>query len=203
MALRLSAYWAICHLLVLALCLRVSEGFNSGDIYEDKTLSYQVNAYHINKTITVHEGATLTVVPGVKIVFEEDVSLIVNGNLVANGLPESPIAISSLGKNRYTSLPAVDLLGFLSTRLVDGNGYNEGRLEVFHDGYWGTVCNGIWGPEESNVACRELGFEGGVSTRLFGAGTGAIWLDRVQCREGDIGLKSCTHRGFGVHSCSK
>lgn len=36
-----------------------------------------------------------------------------------------------------------------------------GRLEVYMDGEWGTVCSrGGFGDNEANVACRAIGFPG-------------------------------------------
>ena len=45
-------------------------------------------------------------------------------------------------------------------RLVGGNCYSNGRIEIFHNGEWGAVCNRRWGPEDAMVVCRQLGFQG-------------------------------------------
>lgn len=44
-------------------------------------------------------------------------------------------------------------------RLVDGN-VTSGRLEIFFEGVWGTVCDNGFGSTEAMVACWQLGFSG-------------------------------------------
>ena len=34
----------------------------------------------------------------------------------------------------------------------------EGRLEIFHNGSWGTVCNDAFNDVDAQVACFSLGF---------------------------------------------
>lgn len=47
-------------------------------------------------------------------------------------------------------------------RLVSNTGFSEGsnsgRLEIFNDGEWGTVCDDSFGSNDARVACRQLGF---------------------------------------------
>ena len=44
-------------------------------------------------------------------------------------------------------------------RLVgDGTTARQGRLEVFHDGEWGTVCKDGFTDVAAKIACNGLGF---------------------------------------------
>ena len=57
------------------------------------------------------------------------------------------------------SLSSADLI---KTRLVGNSsttgGQYSGRLEVFYNGSWGTVCDHSWGFQDTIVACKEMGF---------------------------------------------
>ncbi|XP_039077101.1 macrophage scavenger receptor types I and II isoform X1 [Hyaena hyaena] len=71
-----------------------------------------------------------------------------------------------------------------TVRLVGGSGPHEGRVEVFHSGQWGTVCDDHWELRSGQVICRSLGYQGVQAVRkgaYFGQGTGPIWLNEVFC----------------------
>ncbi|XP_078613732.1 neurotrypsin-like [Branchiostoma floridae x Branchiostoma japonicum] len=87
---------------------------------------------------------------------------------------------------------------------ADSNDH-QGRVEVFYDGQWGTICDDSWGIEEANVVCRQLGFpqakEATTSASSRDAGTGTIWLDDVNCLGNETSLSQCAHRDWGDHNC--
>ena len=88
-------------------------------------------------------------------------------------------------------------------RLVGGSTAQEGRVEIYHDGAWGTVCDDRFAADDAAVVCRQLGYTGGEAHRqaAFGAGTGTIWMDDVQCAGSESRLADCAFAGWGVHNC--
>ena len=43
-------------------------------------------------------------------------------------------------------------------RLTGGAQSNQGLLEVYCNGQWGTVCDDFFGSTEATVACKQLGY---------------------------------------------
>ena len=94
----------------------------------------------------------------------------------------------------------------IGVRLVEGSLYNEGRVEVYYNGEWGTVCDDGWDDTDAGVVCRQLGF-GSSGTAIgsagFGQGSGSIWLDSVTCTRNESSLASCGHLGVNItRNCS-
>ena len=90
-------------------------------------------------------------------------------------------------------------------RLVGGSWNGEGRVEVFYNGAWGTVCDDIWNLNNARVVCRQLGYSGAFSapqSAHFGAGSGQIWLDNVNCAGSEDSIENCPHNGWGSHNCN-
>lgn len=76
-----------------------------------------------------------------------------------------------------------------------------GRVEVYHDGQWGTICDENWGKEAAEVACKELGFSSAINPikkAHFGQGTGPIHLSNVICDGSEHSILECKHDGWGV-----
>ncbi|XP_003728655.1 scavenger receptor cysteine-rich type 1 protein M130 [Strongylocentrotus purpuratus] len=77
-------------------------------------------------------------------------------------------------------------------RLVDGiSNSNQGRVEIFHDGTWGTACNKDWGDEEATVVCRQMDLgEVLLSKAFFGNGSGPIYVG-AHCHDHDFHINEC------------
>ena len=81
---------------------------------------------------------------------------------------------------------------------------SSGRVEVWYNGTWGTICDDSWDLQDANVVCRQLGYDGALlapSDTTFGQGIGPIWLDNVECIGNEILIAQCSHEGWGVHDC--
>ena len=52
-------------------------------------------------------------------------------------------------------------------RLVGGRDDREGRVEMFYNRAWGTVCGDLWGDTQTKVVCRQLHFFQEGQSKLF------------------------------------
>ncbi|XP_039242047.1 antigen WC1.1-like [Pipra filicauda] len=91
-------------------------------------------------------------------------------------------------------------------RLVGGGGRCAGRVEVNHDGEWGSVCvlDFDWEARWATVVCRQLGCGRVASSSPyapFGQGSGRIWLQPYFCLGTEEVLEECPNFGWGQHSC--
>ena len=89
-------------------------------------------------------------------------------------------------------------------RLVAGANPSEGRVEVFVNGHWGTICDDNWNLNNSNVVCRQLGYHSAITSYPGGAslrGQGSIWLDEVSCMGQEESLLLCSHANIGESDC--
>ena len=86
----------------------------------------------------------------------------------------------------------------------------KGRVEVYHEGEWGTVCNdGISGDNAKKVIqviCKQLGYTSGVvfatgeDKRQRGAGT--IWMQKVVCSGEEKNLFDCEFKwSYDYNTC--
>ncbi|NWI08642.1 DMBT1 protein, partial [Crypturellus soui] len=90
-------------------------------------------------------------------------------------------------------------------RLEDGDSRCAGRVEVKHQGQWGTVCGDHWDMKDAAVVCKQLGCGTALQTSkygYFGPGSGPIWMDSVGCQGIEPALSECRHDGWGKHDCN-
>ena len=91
-----------------------------------------------------------------------------------------------------------------SLRLVGGDSNFEGRVEIFHEGQWGTVCDDEWDIADANVVCQELFGVDAIEAKwraFFGEGSDPIWMGDVECVGDETELRQCPFRGWGEEDC--
>lgn len=99
----------------------------------------------------------------------------------------------------------------------------EGRLEIWYSDTWGTVCDDEFNNAACIVACRQLGYSGGLCVNEDGrngctvrqngfsddqaiysdkdVSNSPIWIDDLTCSGSERELAECRHSMFGVTDC--
>jgi len=87
--------------------------------------------------------------------------------------------------------------------LAGGPSESEGRVEVYFNGVWGTVCDNGWDDQDATVVCRSLGYSNGraLGNAYYGEGADPIWMENVGCLGSEVSLDTCSFPGFGQQNC--
>ena len=118
----------------------------------------------------------------------------------------------------------------MEIRLANSSDLLSGRVEIFYNKTWGTICDDDFDMEEATVkisiskpdtninlislvhygncnlqvVCRMLGFAEAThifKSALLGSGEGPIWLDDLDCDGSEKTLLKCRRPQFGQHDC--
>ncbi|KAL7377655.1 hypothetical protein ABVT39_002751 [Epinephelus coioides] len=131
--------------------------------------------------------------------------MLVHGNIVTLGLLLLLHVSSALKFNLFRGdIESNPVQQEGDVRLFGGT-VSEGRVEVYHDGKWGTVCDDGWDMAEAQVVCRQLRFPGAKSVvigRNYGTVSGPIWLDELTCKGTEKLLVTCAFKSWGETDCS-
>ncbi len=105
----------------------------------------------------------------------------------------------------FTDCLSFSCVDSVSVRLVNGNNPCAGRVEVYNDGRWGTVCHYDWDIDDAAVVCRELDCGTAVkatNNANFGQGSGPISMAYVKCSGSETALKDCSSDSRYIQLCN-
>uniref|UniRef100_A0A915PUQ6 SRCR domain-containing protein n=1 Tax=Setaria digitata TaxID=48799 RepID=A0A915PUQ6_9BILA len=167
-----------------------------GTIWENQDLGKGL--YTVVDDLNIVPGARLTLSPDTVLQFNNGLGMLVQGELVRTELHSSDEMV------KFTSTPFI-LPHLSNIRLVDENDNSNvsviaGRLEVYVNGQWGTICNRSWTQQLASLACNQLGlimdpehFENWHLTPL--ANELPMVMDNIRCEENEYDITRCRHDG--------
>ncbi|XP_049329316.1 deleted in malignant brain tumors 1 protein-like isoform X3 [Astyanax mexicanus] len=111
--------------------------------------------------------------------------------------PKSSSLKHNCSHDNYVGLVCAD-----SVRLVDGGHRCAGRVEVFYNRTWRSVCGKNWDIRDAAVVCRELGCGEAVFKNVQ-FGPRSAWMDDVNCSGSESSVKHCRSAGWVEQICNR
>ncbi|KAK6179250.1 hypothetical protein SNE40_011654 [Patella caerulea] len=96
--------------------------------------------------------------------------------------------------------------GGIDIQLVNGTS-RAGRVRIQYEATWGRVCQTYLSSSTANVACRQLGFNGGsinrsYSTKISYRQLGKVWMSRLACSGTESSLFQCNRYNWNPSTYS-
>ena len=152
MDLHVPAIRFVCTLaLLLVVQGRVESSRIGGNITTNTNLTLEGSPYVVSKDIVVAENATLTIQAGVHLLFDPGIVLHVKGSLQAKGNSHQQIVFRKIPTNRSEDDVNITSPYYDGIRLNGSKNFRTGRLEIFVNGQWGTVCGDNWDMKDTQV----------------------------------------------------
>ena len=88
-------------------------------------------------------------------------------------------------------------------RLINGSTEYEGRVEVYHNGEWRTVCDDEWNLNDAEVVCRELGFGPAIDAKseaFYGQGSNQNCFGNFRCADEVTTIRECSFNELKIRS---
>ncbi|XP_052763243.1 scavenger receptor cysteine-rich type 1 protein M160-like [Mya arenaria] len=93
-----------------------------------------------------------------------------------------------------------------TVRLLNGTSERSGRVEVFHQGEWGTICADDFDNDDADVVCRKAGirlWNASVLTgSTFGRGNLSNIINSTNCTGQEWDLSACKSSPWQESSCN-
>ncbi|KAM4650671.1 uncharacterized protein O3C94_013374 isoform 2-T2 [Discoglossus pictus] len=102
------------------------------------------------------------------------------------------------------SILGVSLTDEQSLKLVNGPSICAGRVEVFHNGEWKTMCDDSWDTRKAQVVCRQLNCGTALAApgnAYYGPGNGSILLHNLICSGKESSINNCTLQPWEKLGC--
>uniref|UniRef100_T1J608 SRCR domain-containing protein n=1 Tax=Strigamia maritima TaxID=126957 RepID=T1J608_STRMM len=126
------------------------------------------------KDVLITEDGNLVVEPGVVVYFHSGVGITVKGTIRAQGTAYNRIQFV---RQKGKIFDKAEFNG-QDMRLVGGSSILEGKLQVFHNQKWRSVCTSLnWTEADYNATCRSLGLTSGEFYQ---------WFDHVESNEPSV-----------------
>ncbi|XP_064596679.1 uncharacterized protein LOC135463349 [Liolophura sinensis] len=96
------------------------------------------------------------------------------------------------------------LMRLVGSRLSEESA--SGRVEVYHNGRWGNICDTGMTATTATVICRNLGYQSFVQFHcclLYGRGTGRFLIYKLQCSGSESDVSDCSDNLWDVGNCGE
>ena len=154
-----------------------------GHVFGNLELKDTANPYIVDKDIIIERGQTLSISPGVTLVFEVGKSVYVQGKLNIEGTQENPVALRlHRDESQY---PA---------RIQQDNQQLDGIMQVKIENKWYSICSeDIQSSIPFDFFCQIAGYEKSIKTsRVLDKNEAATSIGKLQCPSESKHLGACT-----------